>query len=72
MVGGRPGGFNPPRQKVVVLPGRGLERMRRPSPQPVYPFAGRNVAWAPPAYANGHVFARSEQELVCASLAAGR
>jgi outer membrane protein assembly factor BamB len=39
--------------------------------QPVYPFGGRKVAWSPPAYANRHVFARSEKELVCASLAAG-
>jgi outer membrane protein assembly factor BamB len=38
--------------------------------QPVYPFAGRRVAWSPPAYADGRAFARSEKELVCASLAA--
>jgi outer membrane protein assembly factor BamB len=38
--------------------------------EPTYAFAGRKVAWAPPAYANGHVFARSEKELVCVSLAA--
>ena len=35
-----------------------------------HPFNGRNVVWPPPAYANRHVFARNEQELVCASLAA--
>ncbi|MGB8166897.1 MAG: PQQ-binding-like beta-propeller repeat protein [Chthoniobacteraceae bacterium] len=35
---------------------------------PTTPFAGRNCAWAPPAFANGHVFARSDRELVCASL----
>jgi outer membrane protein assembly factor BamB len=40
--------------------------------EPTYPFGGRNVAWAPPAYANRHVFARSDKELVCASLAANR
>jgi outer membrane protein assembly factor BamB len=40
--------------------------------EPTYPFGGRNVAWAAPAYANRHVFARSEKELVCASLAATR
>jgi hypothetical protein len=33
-------------------------------------YNGRNVAWPPPACANRHVFARSDQELVCASLAA--
>lgn len=37
--------------------------------QPTYPFGGRKVAWPPPAFANGHVFARSDEELVCASLA---
>jgi len=36
--------------------------------EPTYPFGGRNVAWPPPAYANGHIFARSDKELVCASL----
>ncbi|MBI2927115.1 MAG: PQQ-binding-like beta-propeller repeat protein, partial [Verrucomicrobia bacterium] len=35
-----------------------------------YPFNGRNVVWPPPAYANRHVFARNDQDLVCASLAA--
>ena len=38
--------------------------------EPTFPFAGRKVAWSPPAYANRHVFARSGKELVCASLAA--
>jgi outer membrane protein assembly factor BamB len=37
---------------------------------PAHPFGGRKVAWAPPAIANRHFFARSEQELVCASLTA--
>ena len=35
-----------------------------------HPFNGRNVVWPPPAYANRHVFARNDQELVCGSLAA--
>lgn len=39
---------------------------------PTFPFGGRNVAWTAPAYANGHVFARSGKELVCASLAPER
>jgi outer membrane protein assembly factor BamB len=38
--------------------------------EPVYAFGGRKVAWSPPAYANRHVFTRTEKELVCASLAA--
>jgi hypothetical protein len=36
--------------------------------EPTMPFAGRKVAWAPPAYANGHIFARNGKELICASL----
>lgn len=37
--------------------------------EPTYSYAGRKVAWPPPAYANRHVFARSDKEIVCASLA---
>ena len=37
-----------------------------------YPFNGRTVVWPPPAYANGHVFARNDKELICASLAAAQ
>jgi outer membrane protein assembly factor BamB len=51
---------------------QGYEEMGRMAVlQPVYPFAGRKVAWAPPAYANGHVFARTEKELVCVPVMAG-
>ena len=39
---------------------------------PTYPFGGKKCVWTPPAYANGHVFARSDEEMVCASLAATR
>ena len=38
--------------------------------EPTTPFGGRKCAWAVPAYSNRHVFARSDKELVCASLAA--
>jgi outer membrane protein assembly factor BamB len=38
--------------------------------EPTGHFAGRQVAWPPPAYANRHIFVRSDKELVCASLAA--
>jgi outer membrane protein assembly factor BamB len=37
--------------------------------EPTFPFAGRKVAWPPPAYANRQVFARNDKELVCISLA---
>ncbi|HUS37403.1 MAG TPA: PQQ-binding-like beta-propeller repeat protein [Verrucomicrobiae bacterium] len=35
---------------------------------PVYEFAGHKLVWAPPAFANGRVFVRSEGEVVCGSL----
>jgi outer membrane protein assembly factor BamB len=38
--------------------------------EPTFPFAGRKVAWSPPAFANRRIFARSGKELICASLAA--
>jgi hypothetical protein len=47
------------------------ERTRARLLEPTYAFGGRKCAWSPPAYANRHVFARTDQELVCASLAAG-
>ena len=37
--------------------------------EPTSPYEGRKFAWAPPAYANRCIFARSDKELVCASLA---
>ncbi|MDZ4289974.1 MAG: PQQ-binding-like beta-propeller repeat protein [Prosthecobacter sp.] len=50
---------------------KGYEELSRvPVIKPTYAFAGRMLVWPPPAYANGHVFARNEEELVCASLAA--
>ncbi len=36
---------------------------------PTWPFNGSKFVYAPPAFANRHVFARSEAEVVCASLA---
>lgn len=38
--------------------------------EPTSIFSGKLLAWVPPAYANRHVFARNDKELVCASLAA--
>lgn len=37
---------------------------------PTYSFAGRNLVWPPPAYANSHIFVHNGEELICASLAA--
>jgi outer membrane protein assembly factor BamB len=53
------------------LTARGYKEISRvPLLEPTFPFAGRKVAWSPPAYANGHIFARNGKELICASLAA--
>jgi outer membrane protein assembly factor BamB len=38
--------------------------------EPTSPFGDRKCAWSPPAYANRHVLARNDVELICASLAA--
>ncbi len=38
--------------------------------EPTAPFGQKKCAWAPPAFANRHVFARNDVELVCVSLAA--
>jgi hypothetical protein len=37
---------------------------------PTYTFSGRKLIWPPPAYANGHIFARNDVELIRASLEA--
>jgi outer membrane protein assembly factor BamB len=39
---------------------------------PTWPFGETKFVYAPPAFANRHVFARSEKEVVCASLEAGQ
>jgi hypothetical protein len=39
---------------------------------PTWPFSGNKFVYAPPAFANRHVFARSEAEVVCASLEKGQ
>jgi len=36
--------------------------------EPTYFIYGRNLIWTPPAYANGHIFARNDEELICATL----
>lgn len=40
--------------------------------EPTTPLGTNRFVWTPPAYANGHIFARNDKELVCASLAAER
>ncbi|HEY7116507.1 MAG TPA: PQQ-binding-like beta-propeller repeat protein [Tepidisphaeraceae bacterium] len=56
---------------VARLTAKGYDELGRTRLlEPTYPFGGRNVAWAPSSYADRCVFARSDRELVCASLAA--
>ena len=40
--------------------------------EPTYKFAGRKVVWPLPAFANQHIFARNDEELICVSLEAER
>ncbi|HEV8002537.1 MAG TPA: PQQ-binding-like beta-propeller repeat protein [Planctomycetaceae bacterium] len=40
--------------------------------EPTFPFFGAKYAWAPPAFANEHLFVRNDRELLCVSLAATR
>jgi outer membrane protein assembly factor BamB len=40
--------------------------------EPTSPFFGGKYAWAPPSFANGHLFVRNDRELLCISLAANR
>ncbi len=57
---------------LARLSGAGYQEISRAALlKPTYSYGGRDVVWVPPAYANRCVFARSDQELVCASLAAG-
>jgi hypothetical protein len=50
---------------------KGYEEMSRVHLiDPTYSFFGRKVTWAPPAYANCHIFVRNDDELICASLEA--
>jgi hypothetical protein len=56
--------------RAQLTPQRYREISRAHLLEPTSPFGGRKCAWTPPAYANRHVFARNDAELVCASLAA--
>ena len=55
---------------LASLSGDGYKEIGRAAVlEPTYPYDGRKFAWTPPAYADRCIFARSEEELVCASLA---
>jgi outer membrane protein assembly factor BamB len=55
--------------RAQLTPAGYREESRAKLIEPTTPFGGRDCAWSPPAFANRHVFARTEKELVCASLA---
>jgi hypothetical protein len=69
--------FNEKGQLIIArLTPQGYDEISRT--QLIEPTSGQltrrgetGVCWAHPAYANRHVFARNDNELVCASLAAG-
>ena len=53
-----------------LRPGGYEEISRAKLIEPTWPFGGRKVAWAAPAFAHKNVYARNDQELICVSLAA--
>lgn len=53
-----------------LAPARYEEISRVKLIEPTWPFSGRKVAWAAPAFARRNVYARNDRELVCVSLAA--
>jgi hypothetical protein len=67
--------FNERGEMIIArLSPKGYEEISRAkliSPTRVQLAQRGGVCWAHPAYANRHVFARNDEEIVCASLAAG-
>jgi outer membrane protein assembly factor BamB len=54
--------------RAKLLPSGYREISRAHLIDPTWPFNEKKFVYAPPAFANRHVFARSEAEVVCASL----
>lgn len=55
---------------LANLSGTGYEEIGRARVlEPTFPYEGRMFVWPPPAYAERCIFARSDKELVCGSLA---
>jgi outer membrane protein assembly factor BamB len=67
--------------KVLLLTDKGDLILAKLSPQgyqeisrthllePTSPFFDRKCAWTPPSFGNRHIYARNDEELICASLA---
>lgn len=51
-----------------ITPAEYTEYSRTHFIAPTTPFMGPKMAWTPPSIANGHLFARNDQELICLSL----
>lgn len=54
--------------RAKLMPDGYQELTRTTLFKPNYVFEGRKVAWTYPAYSNKHIFARNNEELICASL----
>ena len=58
---------------IAKLSPRGYDEISRAHLlEPTGSAGGRNVVWSHPAFANRHVYARNDEEIVCADLAASR
>src|SRR5262245_3756656 len=54
---------------LTHLSPRGYEEICRTTLlQPTYGFGGKKLTWAALSFANRHVYARNEREIICASL----
>ena len=73
--GGRMWMFNERGELIIAtLSPQGYEQISRAkliAPTKVQLAQRGGVCWSHPAFAHKHVFARNDEELVCASLAAG-
>jgi hypothetical protein len=58
--------------RAQLVPSGYQELSRAALIAPTFPFFGAKYAWAPPSFANEHVFVRNDRELLCVSLVAKR
>ena len=55
---------------IANLNPRGYEEISRAHLlEPTNTAAGRDVVWSHPAFANRHIYARNDKEIICADLA---
>ena len=58
--------------RARLVPSGYQELSRTALIEPTFPLFGGKHAWAPPSFANEHLFVRNDRELLCVSLAANR